>query len=99
MSSISYFVGKLPREDCRRVFVSRHNLAHVILEGVDDGWVGVEFRLGMSVSEQVVDIVDLTSIIRPLAYNKVSLDGIDISARKTHLTKHMMNWIPAASAC
>ena len=51
MVSISHLVGKLPREDCRGVFVSCDDLTHVILEGVDDGWVGVELRLGMSVPE------------------------------------------------
>ena len=67
MVFILYLVGELPREDRRGVFVSCDDLAHVILEGGDDDWVGVEFRLGMSGSEQVVDIVDLTSVIRPLA--------------------------------
>ena len=41
----SYFVGKLPGEDCGRVFVSVDDFADVVLEGVDDGWVGVEFCL------------------------------------------------------
>ena len=51
MVSMLYLVGKLPREDCRRVFVSCDNFTHVILEGIDNGWVGVELRLGMSVPE------------------------------------------------
>ena len=48
---MSCLVGELPGEDRGGVFVSRHDLAYGILEGVDDGWVGVEFGLGVAGSE------------------------------------------------
>ena len=40
-----YFVGELPCEDGRGVFVSVDDFTHVVLEGVDDGRVGIEFCL------------------------------------------------------
>ena len=45
---MSCLVGELPCEDCGRIFVSCHDLVYRVLEGVDDGWVGVEFCLGLS---------------------------------------------------
>ena len=63
-----YLVGELPGKDCGGICVSCDNLAYVVLEGVDDGGIRVELRLGLSVSEQIVDIVYLTSVIGPLAF-------------------------------
>ena len=40
-----YFVGELPGENCRGVFVSVDDFADVVFEGFDDGRVGVEFCL------------------------------------------------------
>ena len=45
---VSCLVGELPCEDCGRIFVSCYDLVYGVLEGVDDGWVGVEFCLGLS---------------------------------------------------
>lgn len=42
---ILYLVGKFPCENGWRVFVSCDDFAHVVLEGIDDGWIGVEFCL------------------------------------------------------
>ena len=47
---VLYFVGELPCEDCGGVFVSGDDFAHIVLEGVDDGWVGIEFCLRVSVT-------------------------------------------------
>ncbi len=47
----SYLVGELPGEDCGRVFVSGDDVADVVFECVDDGWVGVEFGLGVAGAE------------------------------------------------
>ena len=65
---VFYLVGELPGEDSGGVGISCDNLAYVVLVGVDDGGVRVELRLGLSVSEQIVDIINLTSVIGPFAF-------------------------------
>ena len=44
-------------------------------------------------------MVYLSSVVGPLAFDNVNLDGNEASVKWTHLIKHMMNWMPAASAC
>ena len=45
LGGMSCLVGELPCEDCGGVFVSFYDLVYGVLEGVDDGWIGVEFCL------------------------------------------------------
>ena len=47
----SHLVAELPCENRRGVFVSGHNLAHIVLEGADDGWISVEVCLRLSRSD------------------------------------------------
>ena len=97
-----YFIGELPGEDGGGVFVSGYNFADVVFVGGEDGGVGIEFRLRMRGPEEVGHVVDLAAVVGPLAFlTGVSGSGGRVCCwgRRHYLTKLMMNWMPAASAC